>query len=714
MTDFLTSTPLSDALDFYAKHGAALFPVPHGQKTPFGIISSFKHDFSRSPEQWARWQQENPGCNFGVVGFASNWIICDIDTSGGEAGRAEALTLWAELCASWGLPPLLGHVRSARGGFHVYFQVPAGVDASTLRQPDAIKDRINIRCVGYTIAAGSYYDGTAKGEESGTYTLFPDAGPPYPAPTALVEHCTRTPARPLSNSVPSNLDNDDVTALLRWMAEKEMFASYEDWFQAGMALKIYGDDGALWEICHDGSVTPSQAASKFESFASEPTADSVTIASLMKKAHSAGWTGSIRRSAASMFDGVAQRVAQLAVNCGATLPPLPYITLAPGVPLPGPCNIGDDEEAAERRSLRDCRIDAASLEGKPVPDREWQVHGLIPAKNVTLLYGDGGTGKSLLALQLGVAVVTGKPFFGHAVKQGRVEFITAEDSVDEMHRRLADIGRASGVPLGALAGLHLTSLADKDAMLAVAADSRGGALAVTALYGEMESVIADMRPALVVLDTLADVFGGNEIIRAQARQFIGMLRRLCLSYDCTIIVLAHPSLAGMDKGTSGSTAWGNSVRSRLYFKRIHESDGSEQDEDARVLSVGKSNYGRVGLEIRTQWRAGIFASTGGGGDPMVTAAKAERVFLDLLAKYAAQNRYVSVSEGKSYAPFIFRSDAVKEGVGKVALKDAMLRLLNRKRIENAPYGAPSKNMFRLYAIDLPTPANGMPTPANAP
>ncbi len=194
-----------------------------------------------------------------------------------------------------------------------------------------------------------------------------------------------------------------------------------------------------------------------------------------------------------------------------------------------------------------------------MPQREWLVTCLIPAKNVTLLYGDGGTGKSLLALQLAVAVMTGKHFFGHAVKQGPVEFITAEDSLDEMHRRLLTCRGPTGVPLGALSGLHLTSLAETDAMLAVAPDSRGGALTVTALYNELESVIAETRPALVALDTLADVFGGNEIIRAQARQFIGMLRRLCLSYDCTIVVLAHPSLAGMEKGTSGST--GGAIRS---------------------------------------------------------------------------------------------------------------------------------------------------------
>jgi len=349
-------------------------------------------------------------------------------------------------------------------------------------------------------------------------------------------------------------------------------------------------------------------------------------------------------------------------------------------------------------SLRSHRIDAATLEGKPLPDREWLVRDLIPAKNVTLLYGDGATGKSLLALQLAAAVVTGTHFFGRLVAQGRVEFITAEDSLDEMHRRLAAIVHAGGGSLGAMTGLHLTSLAEADALLAVPTDSRGGALAATALYGELEGVLAESLPAVVFLDTLADVYGGNEIVRSQVRQFIGMLRRLALRYGCTIIVLAHPSLAGMEKGTSGSTGWSNSVRSRIYLKRIHEKDGRESDEDARVLSVEKLNYGRVGLEISMRWQAGVFVpvSIGPNGDPMVAAAKAERVFVELLRKYIAQNRYVSTSEGKSSAPFIFAKEAAVQGISKSALKDAMERLLAKGTIENAPHGAPSKKMFRLY------------------
>jgi len=55
---------------------------------------------------------------------------------------------------------------------------------------------------------------------------------------------------------------------------------------------------------------------------------------------------------------------------------------------------------------------AASLADKPVPERQWAVAEWIPSRQVTLLSGDGGIGKSLLAMQLqptfaGLLVVLG-------------------------------------------------------------------------------------------------------------------------------------------------------------------------------------------------------------------------------------------------------------------------------------------------------------------
>ncbi|MCK1332466.1 AAA family ATPase [Bradyrhizobium sp. CW9] len=48
-------------------------------------------------------------------------------------------------------------------------------------------------------------------------------------------------------------------------------------------------------------------------------------------------------------------------------------------------------------------IDPSDWEGQAIPERQWYLEGLIPNRQVTLLSGDGGTGKSLLAYQIGLA-----------------------------------------------------------------------------------------------------------------------------------------------------------------------------------------------------------------------------------------------------------------------------------------------------------------------
>lgn len=216
----------------------------------------------------------------------------------------------------------------------------------------------------------------------------------------------------------------------------------------------------------------------------------------------------------------------------------------------------------------------------------------------------------------------------------------------------------------------------------------------------MVEIVETAKPVLLVLDTLADIYGGNEVVRAQARAFVNMLRKIAIAHNLAVVVLAHPSLDGMrsGKGTSGSTGWSNSVRSRLYLDRVYDDQGMEPDTDARVLRSMKMNYGSVGNEIRMRWRAGIFVPEGVAyrGDPMVMAAKADRVFLELLAQARANNLNLHVTPGRGYAPDEFKADAAKLGVSKSELAAAMKRLLNEsKKIENVQYGSPSKQTYRL-------------------
>ncbi|MFV0302054.1 MAG: AAA family ATPase, partial [Paracoccus sp. (in: a-proteobacteria)] len=279
-------------------------------------------------------------------------------------------------------------------------------------------------------------------------------------------------------------------------------------------------------------------------------------------------------------------------------------------PKPGPTVINMAQKRQNRARAEGKRASrffaAAALDGRDVPERNWLVRDQIPSGTVTLLSGDGGTGKSLIALQLAAACALGKPWLGHAVASGQALFISAEDDQDELHRRLADVIKAEGVGFADLDRLTLRSLAGEDALL-TALDARTGIQKATALFREIDAYMIELQPAVVVLDTLADLFPGNENDRGQARQFIGLLRGLAIRHGCAVLLLAHPSLSGIQNGTglSGSTGWNNSVRSRLYLRRVIQGE-DEPNPDARVLETMKANYAATGAEIALTWRNGVF------------------------------------------------------------------------------------------------------------
>jgi RecA-family ATPase len=352
--------------------------------------------------------------------------------------------------------------------------------------------------------------------------------------------------------------------------------------------------------------------------------------------------------------------------------------------------------APERKSTF---YSAADLAGRAVPSRSWLVDELVPGRTVTLLGGDGGTGKSLLALQLAVACTARTSWIGRAVEPCNAIFMSAEDDDAELHRRLDAILSAEKRDYGDLAGLTMRSLAGENALLAVESQL---SLIESELFRELEQRATEDGPGLIVIDTLADVYPAKENDRAKVRQFIGMLRGLSLRQNCAVVLLAHPSLTGLNSGSgaSGSTAWNNSVRSRLYMHRITDDRGGEADPDKRILSVKKANYGRTGQEYSLTWRAGVFVPDGQttGLDRMAANAKADRVFLDLLRKRETQQRPVNDKGATTYAPTVFATMDGNEGMTKAAFRAAMERLLDAGKIKVEVSGPPSKQRSKLVEV----------------
>ncbi|HEV2154649.1 AAA family ATPase [Bradyrhizobium sp.] len=199
-------------------------------------------------------------------------------------------------------------------------------------------------------------------------------------------------------------------------------------------------------------------------------------------------------------------------------------------------------------------IDPRDWQDKPVPPRDWLVDGLVPMRVVTLYYGDGGTGKTLTAMQLIVATALKLDWFGRPVEKiGPTLLYTAEDEADELHRRFAAIVAQSGHQLRDLEGVQVIPMAGLDPTLAT--QNASGGISMTSQFEKLKKAVEEHKPRLVVIDPAADVFAGDEIKRVQVRQFVQKLAKLALDNDCAVLLLAHPSLTGLTsgRGTSGSS-----------------------------------------------------------------------------------------------------------------------------------------------------------------
>jgi RecA-family ATPase len=342
-------------------------------------------------------------------------------------------------------------------------------------------------------------------------------------------------------------------------------------------------------------------------------------------------------------------------------------------------------------------IDVISWDGIPIPEREWAVKDRITPPNVSLCSGDGAVGKTTLLLQLSVAHTLGRDWFGRLPEPGPVIYLNAEDEARELHYRLAAICNHYSARFSELRDLYLISLAGEDAILA--RSDRKGIISPTRLLMSLRTAALDIRPKLIVLDPSADVFAGNENDRSQVRQFITLLRGLAIEANTAVLIASHPSLTGMNTGTglSGTTAWHNSVRARLYLKGVKTGASEEADPDLRQLEVMKSNYGPGGERILMRWHQGIFIPETGPSSlkQRADARKAEEVFLDLIDRFEKQERPVSANVGPTYAPKLFADYPGVTGITKRAFQEAMIRLLDAGKICNERYGPPSRQRTRL-------------------
>lgn len=304
-------------------------------------------------------------------------------------------------------------------------------------------------------------------------------------------------------------------------------------------------------------------------------------------------------------------------------------------------------------------IDPGAWSDVEPPAREWMLEGWLPRRRAGYLTGAGGAGKSLFGQQLATCIALGIPFLGLGTTQASAIYLTAEDDHDELQRRQRAICRQLNVSEADLSMKFFPiSLFGRASNEMVAYDRDAGMVTLPA-WQMLKNTARMTLTKLIVLDNVSHIFAGSEI-------------------DGTVLLIGHPNKQG--DAYSGSTAWENAFRARLYFDAPKD---AHSDPDARQLSLPKANYARKGAAIDVRWYEGALVR-----DDELPASIAEQIrqvsahtaandaFLRCLDVATEQKRAVSHVPGVNYAPKIFTGMTVGRAYPEEAYKGAMERLVH--------------------------------------
>jgi KaiC/GvpD/RAD55 family RecA-like ATPase len=170
-------------------------------------------------------------------------------------------------------------------------------------------------------------------------------------------------------------------------------------------------------------------------------------------------------------------------------------------------------------------LDVAKMAATTPPPVSWLAPPILPRGALTALYAPGGDGKSLLSMALAAAIAHGGELGGIACEQGTTIYLDAENGEHEIHRRVHTLGLpASGVWV---------------------ADA--GRLDLRRDIAEVEAVVADMRPDLLVLDSFRSMTPGmDENDTSQTARALDPLRRLAHESGTAILLIHHANKAGKE------------------------------------------------------------------------------------------------------------------------------------------------------------------------
>ena len=177
------------------------------------------------------------------------------------------------------------------------------------------------------------------------------------------------------------------------------------------------------------------------------------------------------------------------------------------------------------------------------------IGGILRKGHKMLISGSSKAGKSLLLMELCIAIAEGLSWLGFPCAQGKILYVNLEIDKRSCIRRFFDIYNALGIPMDNRASIVMWNL-------------RGHAIPLDQLVPYLIDRIQDKGFDAVIIDPIYKVITGDENSATAMAEFTNNFDRICTETGCSVIYCHHHSKGAQGGKRAMDRASGSGVFAR--------------------------------------------------------------------------------------------------------------------------------------------------------
>ena len=484
--------------------GCKIFPCVVGGKEP--ATREGWHIATDDPAQLAEWSRVNPDFNWAVATGLSGLFVIDVDPNGLDwwAKLLERDTAIREAVAG------AYQVRTPRGGLHVYFKGEGPSTAS--RIADGIDTRGGIQRDG-KIVSGGYVLLPGSRTSAGSYSALP-GGKINPLPSCV---SAIVPERKKTDTLGLDKNPDaDQPRNVKWALD---------------LLNNYVESGRVSVEGKGGNNVAFQVAASIMDKAISPGLCFELLWEHWNPHCAPAWDDweleQIVRNAASYGEDTGGGVKGFQANTDA------FASF-----------VGQEFEPPTSAERGRDKIKFLHDYADNVQDPTWLIPGVIPASGIGMIYGESGSFKSFLALDMALCLAFGvSGQWGAPPVQNDVLFLAGEGPVATARKRWP-------------AWMEWQGIGTRESHRFMIKD-RVPFYTDTEAWEHVKADLAELgaKPTLIIIDTLTRLITGlDENSAKDASMITNFMEQLARYFECFVLAVHHTG-KDQNKGARGSSAF---------------------------------------------------------------------------------------------------------------------------------------------------------------